>query len=279
MSMIAAILGILKENSNVEITQPQKNPTFDSYLTEILAIESARDSLQETGLPDDNPPISSSNQPTNLSRNKHHARSHKESNESDSDDEVDEPTKKPKLLESDMPWFKSSKKLSTSFSDPSCAETCQLLRSYNLDISKAKFFVKIAPRSPPGIPSSQWERILKGDAVDLNQIFSSLHHVVADEERTGCLEEAEITFGIAEPKQCISTAAEWSAAWRKASKAITFAFPYQCEELLEYGDYLKSEFAAKVVSSHHKLLLYDTALRNEVAARQHVLLIDHRRFD
>ena len=159
-----------------------------------------------------------------------------------------------------------------------CAETCRLLQSYNLDISKAKFFVKIAPRSPSGIPSSQWEHILKGDAVDLNQVFSSLHHVVADEERTGRLGEAEITFGVTEPKRRISTAAEWSAAWRKASKAIAFAFPHRREKLLEYGDYLELEFAAKIASSHHKLLLYDTALRNEVAGGQHILLTDHSRF-
>ena len=90
--------------------------------------------------------------------------------------------------------------------------------------------------------------------------------------------ETEISFGVAGPKRCISTAAEWSTAWRKASKAITFAFPHRREELLEYGDYIKSEFAAKITSSHHKILLYDTALRNEVAAGQHVLLTDHAHF-
>ena len=61
-STITSILGILEENSNVEITQPQKDSTFDSYLTEILAIESARDCLQETGSPNDSPPTGSANQ-------------------------------------------------------------------------------------------------------------------------------------------------------------------------------------------------------------------------
>ena len=83
---------------------------------------------------------------------------------------------------------------------------------------------------------------------------------------------------VAEPRKRVSTAAEWSAAWRRASKAIGFAFPHRHEELLEYGDYIESEFAAKVSSSHHKLLLYDVALRNEVAAGQHALLTDHHRF-
>ena len=78
-----------------------------------------------------------------------------------------------------------------------------------------------------------------------------------------------------EPKKRISTAAEWSVSWRRASKAICFAFPHRKDELLEYGDHIVSEFAAKITSSHHKILLYDVALRNEVAAGQHALLTDH----
>ena len=152
------------------------------------------------------------------------------------------------------------------------------MRAYNLDISKAKFFIKIAPNSPAGIPSSQWEHILKGESVDLNAIFSSLHHVVSDEERTDRLGETEISFGVAEAKKRVSTAAKWSTAWKRALKAIVFAFPHRWEELSDYGDYVESEFAAKLPSSHHKLILYDIALRNEVAAGQHTLLTDHGKF-
>ena len=108
-----------------------------------------------------------------------------------------------------MPWYTDSGVPSTSnYSHPSCEETCRLLQAYNLNISKAKFFVKIAPNSPAGIPSSQWECILKGDSVDLNYIFALLHHVVSDEERTGRLGETEITFEVAEAKKRVSTATE-----------------------------------------------------------------------
>ena len=177
-----------------------------------------------------------------------------------------------------MLWYTELSGSSSIYSNPSCEETCRLLRAYNQDISKAKFYAKIAPNSPTRIPSSQWEWILKGEAVDLNQVFTSLHHVVPDEERTGHLGDMEITFGVAEPRKHVSTAAEWSAAWRRASKAIGFAFPHRREELLKYRDYIESEFAAKVSSSHHKLLLYGIALHNEVAAGQHILLTDHHRF-
>ena len=273
---ISSILRILGENVDVPFAQSQREAAFDSYLTEILSVPSTRDDPgrpessglapgDQQGTPDSSVPLSS-------------PRKSRDTPEPGSDDDDDKPSKRQRLLESDMPWYTGTVEPATLYSNPSCQETCRLLRAYNQDISKAKFFVKIAPNSPTGIPSSQWERILKGEAVDLNQIFASLHHVVPDEERTGRLGDTEISFGVSEPRKRISTAAEWSTAWRRASKAIGFAFPHRRDELLEYGDYIESEFAAKVSSSHHKLLLYDIALRNEVAAGQHALLTDHNRF-
>jgi hypothetical protein len=155
---------------------------------------------------------------------------------------MEKPPRKQRLHESDMPWFVDHRDPVTDTGNPSCQETCRLLWAFHRDITKAKFYVKIATGAPPGNPSLQWERILKGDAVDLNQVFALLHHVIPDEERTGRLGDAEISFGVSEPKRRISSASEWSTIWRKASKAICFAFPHRREELLEYGDYIESEF-------------------------------------
>ncbi|KAF8812582.1 hypothetical protein BYT27DRAFT_7252098 [Phlegmacium glaucopus] len=119
--------------------------------------------------------------------------------------------------------------------------------------------------------SSQWERIFKGDSVDLNQIFASLHHTVPDEERKGRLGDTEVSFGFPEAKKRVRTASEWSTAWRRAAKAISFAFPHRREELLDYGDYIEEEFAAKLASSHHRIILYDVALRNEQSSCQTAL--------
>ena len=124
-----------------------------------------------------------------------------ESDGSDDEDEGDTRSKRRRLEEVDMPWYTD---LSTSTFDagnPSCEETHRLLRAYNHDITKAKFFVRIAHNSPTGIPSPQWERILKGESIDLNHIFALLHHVVPDEERTGRLGDTEISFGVSEPKK------------------------------------------------------------------------------
>jgi hypothetical protein len=275
---ISSILRILGEVTDVSLTQSQKDSTFDSYLNEILSIQS---SFEDTRAHEDLNSGSSGPTLSTPAEDSPPSQGLKKIREvSDSEDESDgaKHPKRQKLVESDMPWYSNSSEPSSGSGNPSCVETCRLLRAYNRDVARAKFLIKIAPNSPSGIPSSQWERILKGDAVDLNQIFTSLHYIVPDEERTGRLGETEISFGIAEPKKRISSASEWSAAWRRASKAISFAFPHRRDELFEYGDYIEAEFAAKVVSSHHKVLLYDAALRNEVAAGQHVLLTDHYRF-
>ena len=274
--VIADIIRILGQNTYVSITQPQKESTFDSYLTEILSIQSIFDQSNGESGTGGVPQHSSPN--LESERHKEGSKRGRGDTESDDEDDDDGAVRKRKLLESDMPWYIPGESLSTVSSRPSCQETCRLLRSYNRDISRAKFFVKLAPNCPTGIPSSQWERVFKGDAVDLNQVFASLHHVVVDEERTGRLGETEISFGVAEPKKKVRTAAEWSSAWRRASKAIAFAFPHRREELLDYGDYIESEFAAKVSSSHHKIILYDIALRNEVAGGQSFLLTDHDKF-
>ena len=268
---IANVLGVLGKDTPISYSQSQTDATFDSYLTEILSIQSSFDRLGGHDETNETPA-------TLESRTKKRAAREENRDESDSGEDDDQSHKRPKLVESNMPWFSSSEQPDSSSGNPNSQETCRLLRYYNRDISKAKFFIKIAPKSPSGIPSSQWERILKGDAVDLNQIFASLHNIVPDEERTGRLGDTEISFGVAEAKKRIRTASEWSSAWKRASKAICFAFPHQQEELSEYGDHIDSEFAAKVSSSHPKIILYDVALRNEVAGGQHYLLTDFNRF-
>ena len=93
----------------------------------------------------------------------------------------------------------------------------------------------------------------------------------------GHLGDSEIVFGAPESKKHITSAYEWSSAWRRASRAIGFPFPHRKEELLKYRDYMESEFAAKL-PSHHKLILYDIALWNDIAGGQHSRLTDHHRF-
>ena len=241
MGAISAILRILEGGNNIPLSQSQKDRTFDSYLTEILSIQSSINKTNNTAADEGTQNVVQPTVTEEVSAQRIGKIQELDSPDSDTDDDRARRTvKRQKLSESDMPWYVEPAESVSGVSHASCEETRRLLRIYNRDISRSKFFIKIARDSPTRFPSSQWERILKGDSVDLNQVFASLHHIVPDEERKGRMGDMEISFGVAEPKKHISTAAEWSASWRRASKAIFFAFPYRKDELNEYDDYIKS---------------------------------------
>ena len=209
-AVISDIIRILGEDTYVSIAQQQKEVTFDSYLMEILSIQSDFDhSSGDIGTSGVAQQLSAD---VGSQKDKEGAKRSRDEADSDYEDDDSGSAQKRKLLESEMPWYIPDHSIPSVSTCPSFQETCRLLRSYNKDISRAKFLVKIAPNCPTGIPSSQWERIFKGDAIDLNGIFASLHHIVPDEERTGRLGETKISFGISEPKKKVCTAAEWSSA-------------------------------------------------------------------
>ena len=100
---ISSILRTLGENSDVAITQSQKEATFDSYLTEILSIQSTFDDPPGNDVigpdPTCGPSSTKPGKPLRASKRNH------EATESDSEDEEGGQSKKQKLVESDMPWF------------------------------------------------------------------------------------------------------------------------------------------------------------------------------
>ena len=108
------------------LTRAQKEAAFDLYLTEILSIQSTFDELGGGTLGarmesvDQRPPrtgLASAGQPPRRGRS---------SVEPESDDEDVQPSKRQRLLESDMPWYTDSGAPSaSSYSHPSCEETCE----------------------------------------------------------------------------------------------------------------------------------------------------------
>ncbi|PPQ83882.1 hypothetical protein CVT26_009369 [Gymnopilus dilepis] len=186
-------------------------------------------------------------------------------------------SKRRRLKRSQMPWF--TQEQSDSFVQrPSCTRTTQILELFNGDLQSVKFFIKTSPSAPQGFPLSQWKRIFRGEPVDLDHVFSSLHRVTIDEERKGKIGESTINLGTSEASKKVKTAADWATAWRRAARATTFAFNHRERELNEYGDYIERHFAAKHQSSHASIILYDAAIRTLVGGGQHTLLTDHDQF-
>ena len=193
-----------------------------------------------------------------------------------SEDEGDEPRViRRRAREDEMPWYN---KPSAPARRNSCVETCRTLLRFSEDLPGVKSLLRVPSGLPDGIPSSQWDRLLRGESVDLNQILSSMHFVNLDEERKGRMGTTEIVFAVAESKRQVRTGAEWSAAFRRMSKAVTFLFPHRREELLEYAEHIEGLFSAKHVGAHSKVILYDQSVRNQVAGGQNTLLTDYHRF-
>ena len=190
------------------------------------------------------------------------------------DDEPAQPVSgKRRAQESEMPWYKPG-----AYQRPSCTQTCTTLRKFGDDLSGTKSLLCTAAGLPDGIPSSQWDRILKGESIDLNQILSSMHCVQLNDERKGRLGESEVVFAVAEAKRQVKTGSEWTIAFRRASRAILFLFPHRRGELDAYSEYIESLFAAKQSSAHHRVILFDSSVRNLVGGGQNTLLTDLHKF-
>ena len=261
----------------------ERGKAYDSYLAEINSHVAVQDE-ERSNTRGTSPPASSSHstgQPTSGKRVREEI---EELLDQVSGEELDGDTDghqlgllsaRKRVREEDMPWFNSSLNSDRRIS---CVETCRTLLKFSEDLSGVKSLLRVANGLPEGIPSTQWDQILRGESVDLNQILSTMHFVHLDEERKGHMGTAEVVFTMAEPKRQIKTGAEWSSVFRRMSKAIIFLFPHWREELYEYAEHIEGLFTAKHTNAHSKVILYDQSVRNQVGGGQNTLLTDYQHF-
>ncbi|KAF5372652.1 hypothetical protein D9615_009823 [Tricholomella constricta] len=182
-----------------------------------------------------------------------------------------------KLTTADLPWHTEAI-AARQDGRASCQATQNLLYTYERDPSWVRRQVAISGVAPPTIPPGEWDAILRGTAVNLDAVFSSVHHVLPPKEDVGRVGSTEIRFSNPEPSKRIQTSSDWTTAWDDVSEATAIAFPHRAKELKEYGSYIRSEFSAKQPPSHRKIILYDIAIRNFVAGGQRHLLTDFHLF-
>ena len=261
------------------VSDQERGRAFDSYLAEINSFAAIQNESR-SNTREASPPLGTSNLPEQQSAKKRIREEVEELLDQVSGDdlegeEVEQRVTRKRAKEEDMPWYGTT---TASSRRSSCVATCKTLLQFSEDLSGVKSLLRVANDLPEGIPPSQWERILKGESVDLNQILSSMHFVQLDEERKGRLGRAEVVFAVAEPKRQVKTGSEWSSAFRRMSKAVVFLFPHRREELSEYAEHIESLFAAKHTNAHSKVILYDQSVRNHVGGGQNILLTDYQRF-
>jgi len=185
--------------------------------------------------------------------------------------------RKRRVFESQMPWF-SQEDEERRTGNKECKESHRLLTLFARDFKAIKLWIQNSRTAPLGFPTSEWDNIIQGQAVNLDAVLSLLHHISTPKENIGRVGSTEISLGQLEPSKRVQMSGEWTSTWNATIKAIKFAFPHQERELQEYGEYIKGHFSARIQLSHRKIILYDSAIRNEVGGGQNALLTDTHRF-
>jgi hypothetical protein len=162
--------------------------------------------------------------------------------------------------------------------DPQIPAVPEILVKFAHDYTTVKHWSIVAHSAPSGFPPVEWENIIKGKPVSLDNVLSSLHHISPIKENIGHVGSTEISLGHTKPARKVKTNGEWTSAWNATIKATAFAFPHREDELCEYGNYMDREFSSKMVSAHRKLILYDEAVRGEVGGGQKILLTNRNQF-
>jgi hypothetical protein len=196
----------------------------------------------------------------------------------DDDDDRGRSNKKQRIYESQMPWFNKERRIRRTNTNPSCNKTRNTLDIFQRDHSTVKRWIKCASSAPAGFPNTEWDSLVKGETVDLDTVFSSLHHVHSIDEGVGRVGTTEIQFGRPKPAAKVETSGQWTSAYNFVVKATAFLFPHQYDELREYGDYMEELFSAKSTTVHPKLFKYDEAVRYKVGQGQNILLTDRSEF-
>lgn len=178
--------------------------------------------------------------------------------------------KKTKLAECDMPWYdpKRMESLSTSMK-----KTRQIIEYIHQDVKAAKRWVQSAPGAPANFPPSEWEAILRGEAVNLDVVFQSVHF--PRPERT----DYKPRFSYHRDKRHIKTLSDWRSAWGETMKATLFAFPHRGDELRGYESWIMTWFRIKTEEVTERILLFDEAVRLRVRGGQSMSLLDEKSFD
>ncbi|KAF9530546.1 hypothetical protein CPB83DRAFT_788099, partial [Crepidotus variabilis] len=152
---------------------------------------------------------------------------------------------------------------------------------FSVDIKRSKEFLTSSPEVAVELnsfPSSQWERILRGQAVDLDQILSGLHGVQLAQVGKARIRNSQVDLSTPEPRRTVQTSTDWSVAFRKAADATSFIFEHRTVKLLLYAQYIESLFAAKIPASHGRVILYDKAVRSHVGGGHNISLTDYHKF-
>jgi hypothetical protein len=136
-----------------------------------------------------------------------------------------------------MPWFSAEQRVRKKNTKRSCNKTRNTLDIFQRDSATVKRWIRCASSVPAGFPSSEWDSLIKGESVDIDIVFSSLHHIHSIDESVGRVGATEIQFGKPKPAAKVETSGQWATAYNLIIKATAF--------LLVLGSPVQSGFLSK----------------------------------
>jgi len=129
----------------------------------------------------------------------------------------------------------------------------------------------------PQFPDSEWNNVIAGRAVDLDQVFTSIFSGVQG-QKTHQLGDFEILDGPLLPGKSVKTHGDWNSAWDLTVEATTFLFPHRDTELRGYGQHIRRLFQASPAEAYQQVIMYDKAVRVRVSSRRDLHLTDIAEF-
>ena len=181
--------------------------------------------------------LSKGNEPGVEGNDGNHGRESGDESNPESEDAMGErgrSNKKQRIYESQMPWFETEQQFRRSNTNLSCNKTRRLLNIFQRDPATVKRWIRCASSAPAGFPSSEWDALIKGESVDIDSVFSSLHYIHRVDESVGHVGSTEIQFGRPKPAAKVETSGQWTAVFNLIVKATAFLFPHRYEELRQY---------------------------------------------
>ena len=124
-----------------------------------------------------------------------------------------------------MPWFKMEQQFRRSNTNLSCNKTRRLLDIFQRDPATVKRWIRCTSSALAGFPSSEWDALIKGESVDIDLVFSSLHFIHHVDKSVRHVGSTEIQFGRPKPTAEAEMSGQWTAAFNLIVKATAFLFP------------------------------------------------------
>jgi hypothetical protein len=124
-----------------------------------------------------------------------------------------------------MPWFRAEQRVRKTNTNPICNKTRSILDIFQRDPVTVKRWIRCASTAPAGFPSTEWDALVKGESIDIDTIFSSLHHIHSIDEVSDTLELLKYSLEDLNPPQKLKRVASGPQRSISSLKQLRFCSP------------------------------------------------------